>query len=106
VFDEVLEPCERLLRSDLLAGASDEPLVEEQRAAADQVAPDAYLLLPELRLERPVLGVGPQGVSAFCLEGLEDEVLDEVSGGQGGTACVESLEDLLRVLGGTEVDGD
>ena len=66
--------------------------------------PSADLGLPELRFERPVLGVGALHVDAFGFQPLEDEVLDQIGGGERGAACVEGLEDLLGVLLAPEVD--
>ena len=45
-------------------------------------------------------------VGARLEQSLEDEVLDQVGGGQLCAARVQRLEDLLRVLVGGQVDDD
>jgi len=100
----VLEASERRLRADLLTDLRAEPLVQEERAARDGVAPNADLGLPELCLEWPVLGVGPTRVHTLAFQALEDEVLHQVRRCERRSARVERLEDLLRVLLRLQVD--
>lgn len=73
------------------------------------VAPAARpdLRLPEPGLELlPGVFVGFLDLNARFGEPLEDEVLDQVTGGQLRAAGVESLEYLLGVLIGGQVDDD
>ena len=105
VRGEVLEPGEHLADTDGLGGLGDEPLVQEQGAAGHGVAPGPDFLLPECGLEElPVLLVGGLTLMGRKVETLKDKVLDEVGSGQRRTPGVESLEDLLAVLVGLELD--
>src|SRR4051794_37333547 len=99
-----LEPRERRLRADLLTQPRAKPLVEEQRTAADAVAANGDLSLPEFPLERPLLGVRLPCVTALLLQLLEHKVLDQVGRSQRRTSGIQRLEDLLRILVGTQVD--
>ncbi|PZO95854.1 MAG: hypothetical protein DI620_00415, partial [Haemophilus parainfluenzae] len=83
----------------VVAGAADEPLLQEQRGSRQRHAACAHLMGPEGVLEpRPLFPPDPLGIAASGVHAVHDQVLDEVRGGEGSAAGVEGLEDDLGVL--------
>src|SRR3990172_7138226 len=70
-----------------------------------------FLLLPKRLVGRilfemtPPLGIKIRNVAAFTRGCQEDEVPDEIGGGQGLTPRIQGLEDNLRVVLCFELDG-
>ena len=103
--DILLELAEHFTDGELGEGTSDEPLPEEPGGTRVRHPTVGDLLFPPVGLELfPVVPVG-----LFCLvlcgvKVLEDEFLNEVGGGQRGSAGIKVFEDRLSILGGVELD--
>src|SRR5262249_1409556 len=103
MISKPLEAVEDLPCHDFLAATRDEPMIEEDGRAGVFQASDAHLRLPEASFEfPPMLLVRVLDIRAGLEEPLKNEILDEISGRQLRSTCIQSFEDLLCVL----VDGE